>query len=109
MRSKQRELFVLEEILQDGMTIMTGGYASCGISDRLIEDVLKCGIRELTIISNDAAYPGRGVSRLLGEGRIRKMITTHIASDASMHRIARSRSDHYRSLRCPCYRERFSG
>lgn len=78
MKSKQRELSILEEILQDGMTIMTGGYASCGIPDRLIEGVLECGVRELTIISNDAAYPGRGVSRLLEERRVRKMITTHI-------------------------------
>lgn len=78
MRSKQRELSILSDVLKSGMTIMTGGYASCGIPDRLIEGVLETGVQDLTIISNDSAYPGRGVSRLLEAGRIRKMITTHI-------------------------------
>lgn len=78
MRSKQRELSILNDVLTDDMTIMTGGYASCGIPDRLIEGILELNVRNLTIISNDSAYPQRGVSRLLEDGYVKKMITTHI-------------------------------
>ena len=45
-----------EEMLRDGMAIMTGGYASCGIPDALLEAVEETGVKNLTIISNDCAY-----------------------------------------------------
>lgn len=78
MRSKQAEWETIKPRLHDGMTVMIGGYASCGIPDRLIELVLESGITDLTTISNDAAYLGRGISKLIEAGRVRKMYTTHI-------------------------------
>lgn len=78
MRDKliKKEEFV--KMLRDCMTIMTGGYASCGIPDALLEAVEEAGVKNLTIISNDCAYARRGVSRLLENGQISKMVTTHI-------------------------------
>lgn len=78
MKDKTINTAEVKDLLRDHMTIMTGGYASCGIPDALIEVVHESGVKDLTIISNDCAYAGRGVSRLLENGQIGKMITTHI-------------------------------
>lgn len=68
MRDKLIKKEAFEEMLRDGMAIMTGGYASCGIPDALLEAVEETGVKNLTIISNDCAYAKRGVSRLLENG-----------------------------------------
>lgn len=78
MKDKLIGMDKFKELLRDGMVIMTGGYASCGVPDRLLRMAVESGVKDLTIISNDSAYPGYGVSNLVAAGQVKKMITTHI-------------------------------
>ena len=61
--------------LADGMTIMSGGFGLCGIPASLIEAVRLSGVRDLTVISNNAGVDGYGLGILLETKQIRKMIS----------------------------------
>jgi len=62
----------------DGMTLMIGGFMANGSSELLIDAILEKGIRDYTIICNDTAMPGFGISRLIDSQRVKKIITSHI-------------------------------
>lgn len=64
---------VLKQI-PDGARIMTSGFGITGQAIELIEGLLDLGTRDLTIINNNAASSDRGLTRLLEEGRVSKMI-----------------------------------
>ncbi len=68
----------VKSLLKDGMTIMVGGFMANGTSEVLIDAVLENGTKDLTIICNDGGYPDRGVGRLIADGRVVKLITSHI-------------------------------
>ncbi|MDO4544883.1 MAG: 3-oxoacid CoA-transferase subunit A [Bacillota bacterium] len=71
-----REQF--KAMLHDGMTIMVGGFAGNGVPEILIECILESGAKDLTIISNDSTHPGEGVSLLIADNRVKKLIASHI-------------------------------
>lgn len=60
--------------LADGATIMVSGFGAAGAPQDLLEETLDRGIRDLTVISNNAGEGDRGLVRLLEERRIRKVI-----------------------------------
>ena len=60
--------------VQDGATIMVGGFGLCGIPEELIEALVRKGIRNLTTISNNAGVDTFGLGKLLHAGQIRKHI-----------------------------------
>jgi 3-oxoadipate CoA-transferase, alpha subunit len=60
--------------IPDGARIMTSGFGVTGQAIELIEGLLDLGTRDLTIINNNAASGDRGLTRLLQEGRVKKMI-----------------------------------
>ena len=64
--------------IPSGATLMVGGFGNPGTPFSLLEELLRQGQRELTIIKNDANEAGHGVSRLIENGQVRKLITTHI-------------------------------
>lgn len=61
-----------------GATIMIGGFGNPGTPFSLIDELVRQGQRDLTVIKNDANEAGHGVSRLIENGQVRKLITTHI-------------------------------
>jgi 3-oxoacid CoA-transferase subunit A len=65
----------------DGATIMVGGFGLCGIPENLIEAVRARGVRNLTVISNNAGVEGFGVGRWLENGQIKKIIGTYIGDN----------------------------
>jgi 3-oxoacid CoA-transferase subunit A len=67
--------------LFEGATIMVGGFGLCGIPENLIEAVRSKGVRNLTVISNNAGVEGFGVGRWLEKGQIRKIIGTYIGDN----------------------------
>lgn len=71
----------LEGLLHDGMTIMSGGFGLCGIPEALIEGIERSGVRELTVISNNAGVDGVGLGRLLATRQIRKMISSYVGEN----------------------------
>ena len=71
----------LAGVLKDGMTIMSGGFGLCGIPEALIEAVKLTGVKDLTVISNNAGVDGIGLGVLLETGQIRKMISSYVGEN----------------------------
>jgi 3-oxoacid CoA-transferase subunit A len=65
----------------DGATIMVGGFGLCGIPEDLIEALRAKGVKNLTVISNNAGVEGFGVGRWLENRQIRKIIGTYIGDN----------------------------
>lgn len=73
-----------EEIIscfKDGQTIAIGGQAGCNYPWRLIECIIESGAKHLTVYSIDTGDPNKGVGRLVHEGRIDRLVTTHVGSN----------------------------
>lgn len=80
----------LEEALSwiiDGSTLMYGGFGGIGTPPTLIEGILDKGVKDLTLIGNDTGFPWIGIGRLVTEGRVRKVITSHIGSNPNAGRM----------------------
>jgi len=67
--------------IQDGATIMIGGFGLCGIPENLIRALVKKGTKDLTTISNNVGVDGFGLGLLLGNGQIRKHIGTYVGEN----------------------------
>jgi len=64
--------------IEDGATIMVGGFMACGTPEVLIDALVEKNVKYLTIICNDAGVPGRGVGKLLLNGQIKTLIASHV-------------------------------
>lgn len=71
----------LADVLTDNMTIMSGGFGLCGIPMSLIEAVHLSGVKDLTVISNNAGVDGFGLGVLLESRQIRKMISSYVGEN----------------------------
>jgi 3-oxoacid CoA-transferase A subunit len=67
--------------IRDGMCIMVGGFGLVGAPLELIDELYRQGQKDLTVISNNVGEPGKGLSRLLEAGRIRKAIGSYFTSN----------------------------
>lgn len=67
--------------LQDGASIMVGGFGLCGIPENLIHAVREKGPRNLTVISNNAGTTDHGISHLLRTRQVKKMIATYVGEN----------------------------
>src|ERR1700746_2852660 len=68
----------LEGLLRDGMTIMSGGFGLSGNPESLIPELKASGVKDLTVISNNAGADGFGLWHLLDSRQIRKMVSSYI-------------------------------
>ena len=68
--------------LQDGMTIIAGGFGLCGIPEGCITQIKKMGVRELTIISNNCGVDDFGLGLLLEDKQVKKMISSYVGENA---------------------------
>ena len=73
----------LAGLLRDGMTIMSGGFGLCGIPSALIEAIRDSGVKNLTIISNNAGIDDAGLGILLQTRQVRKMISSYVGENAT--------------------------
>lgn len=71
----------MEGLLEDGMTLMSGGFGLCGIPEALIAAVAKTGVKDLTVISNNAGIDGVGLGMLLDTRQIRKMVSSYVGEN----------------------------
>jgi 3-oxoacid CoA-transferase subunit A len=71
----------LAGVLRDGMTIMSGGFGLCGVPESLIEALLKSGVKNLTVVSNNAGVDGVGLGLLLETRQIKKMISSYVGEN----------------------------
>ena len=71
----------LDGLLRDGMTIMSGGFGLSGNPESLIPEIRDSGVKDLTVISNNAGADGFGLWHLLQSRQIRKMISSYIGEN----------------------------
>jgi 3-oxoadipate CoA-transferase alpha subunit len=62
--------------LRDGMTVMVGGFGEVGVPFALLDGLVRRGVRDLTIIHNNAGNGERGVAALFKHGQVRKLISS---------------------------------
>src|SRR4051812_19878178 len=65
-------------MIPDGASVMIGGFMAVGTPERVIDEIVRQGKRDLTVIANDTALPGRGIGKLIGAKLVRKAIVSHI-------------------------------
>src|SRR6201987_4851122 len=65
-------------LIPDGATLMIGGFMGVGTPERLVDEIVRQGKRNLTIIANDTALPGRGIGKLVDAGMVARTIASHI-------------------------------
>ena len=71
----------LDGLLRDGMTIMSGGFGLVGNPESLIPEIKALGVKDLTVISNNAGADGFGLWQLLQSRQIRKMVSSYIGEN----------------------------
>lgn len=74
------------EGIQDGMTIMLGGFGLCGIPENCITELVKKEVKDLTCISNNAGVDNFGLGLLLHKRQIKKMISSYVGENAEFER-----------------------
>jgi 3-oxoacid CoA-transferase subunit A len=71
----------LDGLLFDGMTVMSGGFGLCGIPENLILALRDSGVKNLTVISNNAGVDDFGLGLLLQTRQIRKMVSSYVGEN----------------------------
>jgi 3-oxoacid CoA-transferase subunit A len=71
----------LAGLLKDGMLIMAGGFGLCGIPESLIYAIRDSGVKNLTVVSNNAGIDGVGLGLLLDTRQIKKMISSYVGEN----------------------------
>lgn len=72
--------------IEDGMTIMLGGFGLCGIPENSIAELVKKEVKDLTCISNNAGVDDFGLGLLLQKKQIKKMISSYVGENAEFER-----------------------
>jgi 3-oxoacid CoA-transferase subunit A len=71
----------LAGLLKDGMLVMAGGFGLCGIPETLIQAIRESGVKNLTVVSNNAGIDGIGLGLLLDTRQIKKMISSYVGEN----------------------------
>lgn len=69
------------EKIEDGMTIMVGGFLGCGNPHGLIEALAAKGTKDLTLICNDTSFPEYGVGKMVVNKQFKKIIASHVGTN----------------------------
>ncbi|NNF20020.1 MAG: CoA transferase subunit A [Flavobacteriaceae bacterium] len=72
--------------VEDGMTIMLGGFGLCGIPENAISELVRLGVKDLTCISNNAGVDDFGLGLLLHKRQINKMISSYVGENEEFER-----------------------
>ena len=76
----------LEGLLRDDMTVMAGGFGLCGIPEHLILALRDSGIKNLTVVSNNAGVDDAGLGLLLKTRQIKKMISSYVGENKTFEK-----------------------
>lgn len=70
-----------------GASLMIGGFMGVGSPTRLIDELLRQGKRNLTVIANDSARPGIGIGKLIAAGVVERLIASHIGTNPQTQQL----------------------
>ena len=73
-------------LIPDGASVMIGGFMAVGTPERVIDEIVRQNKRNLTVIANDTAMPGRGIGKLVSAKLLRKVIVSHIGLNPETQR-----------------------
>ena len=76
----------LDGIVRDGQLLAVGGFGLCGIPEALIDALRDSGVKDLTVISNNAGVDGFGLGKLLETRQIKKMISSYVGENKEFER-----------------------
>ncbi len=72
--------------IQDGATLMLGGFGLCGIPENCIQALVQKGVKHLTCISNNAGVDDFGIGLMLQQRQVKKMISSYVGENAEFER-----------------------
>lgn len=70
--------------VKDGMTVMIGGFLGCGNPHHIIDEIVKSGAKNLTIIANDSPKTGYGLAQLIDNGQVKRLIASHVGMNQNV-------------------------
>ena len=73
-------------MIPDGASLMIGGFMAVGTPERVVDEIVRQSKRNLTVIANDTASPGRGIGKLITAKLVRKAIVSHIGLNPETQR-----------------------
>ena len=76
----------LKGIVRDGQLLAVGGFGLCGIPEALIDALKDSGVKDLTVISNNAGVDGFGLGKLLETRQIQRMISSYVGENKEFER-----------------------
>ena len=74
--------------IEDGATILLGGFGLCGIPENLIAALVRKGAKNLTLISNNAGIDDFGIGLLLKTRQVKKMIASYVGENKTFEQLA---------------------
>src|ERR1700720_578253 len=74
--------------IQDGATILLGGFGLCGIPENLIAALRRKGTKDLTLVSNNAGVDDFGIGLLLQSKQVKKMIASYVGENKLFEQLA---------------------
>ena len=69
------------QLISDNSTVMVGGFLSCGVPDKILEELIKTKTKNLTMICNDTSFLEADKGLLIKNNMVKKVITTHIGTN----------------------------
>ncbi len=73
-------------MIPDGASLMIGGFMAVGTPERIVDEIVRQNKRDLTVIANDTAMPGKGIGKLVEAKLLRKVIASHIGLNPETQR-----------------------
>ena len=74
-------------LIPDGASLMIGGFMAVGTPERIIDELVRQKKRDLTVIANDTAMPGKGIGKLVSARLVRKVIASHIGLNPETQKL----------------------
>jgi acetate CoA/acetoacetate CoA-transferase alpha subunit len=84
-----KKVVTLEEAMshiKDGMSIMIGGFMAVGTPEKFMDALVEKGVKDLTIIGNDAGWPDKGIGKLVMNKQVKKIIASHVGLNPEVGR-----------------------
>src|ERR1700679_2268424 len=72
--------------IEDGMTLMLGGFGMCGLPENCIAALVKKGVKDFTCISNNAGVDDFGIGLMLQQRQVKKMVSSYVGENAEFER-----------------------